>query len=124
MLINLSNHPSQNWSINQLSEARNLFGEVIDIPFPQIDPNGDEDYICAIADKYFLICKEKIENSSDTNSAVHLMGELNFLFVLANKFLKSGIKCVASTTERNSIEKNGVKISEFKFIRFREYKLC
>lgn len=124
MLINLSNHPSNNWSEKQIAEAKKLFGEIVDIPFPQINPAEDENYINSITDEYLLICKEKLKNTVKENSAVHLMGEFNFTFLLACKLLKAGIKCVSSTTERNAIEKDGVKVSEFKFVRFREYKLC
>lgn len=124
MLINLSNHPKSNWSAEQTSAANKLYDEIIDLPFPQIDPYADEDYINLITDEYFNICKEKLNNTKSENSAVHLMGELNFTFTLVCKLLKAGIKCVSSTTERNSVEKDGLKISNFKFVRFREYKLC
>jgi len=124
MLVNLSNHLSKNWPENQLVEAKKLFGRIEDIPFPNIDPSGDEDYIDSLADKYFKLCKEVIENSQDKVSAVHIMGEHNFTFSLVYKLLKAGIKCVASTTERKVQEVQNVKISEFTFIRFREYRLC
>ncbi|MBK8390607.1 MAG: hypothetical protein IPL23_15555 [Saprospiraceae bacterium] len=32
MLINLSNHPSANWSTNQITAA-SKYGDIIDIPF-------------------------------------------------------------------------------------------
>ena len=54
-------------------------------------------------------------------SAVHLMGEMNFTFSLVNKLKANGIKCVASTTVRETVEENGVKISKFKFVRYRSY---
>jgi hypothetical protein len=124
MLLNLSNHPSNSWSDIQIAEANKHFGQVVDIPFPHVDPNGDEHYICSLADLYFDICTEKLSNFPDENCAVHVMGELNFTFLLVSKLRNAGIKCIASTTERNAIEKNGLKISEFKFVRFREYTLC
>lgn len=33
----------------------------------------------------------------------------------------SGIRCVASTTARDVVEEGGVKVSKFRFVRFREY---
>lgn len=37
MFINHTNHPSQYWSDEQLAAAHQ-YGEVVDIPFPLIDP--------------------------------------------------------------------------------------
>lgn len=44
MLLNLSNHPSSLWCDEQIKAAETLFGEIVDLPFPQVDPNGDEAY--------------------------------------------------------------------------------
>lgn len=121
MLINLSNHPVENWSHKQLTEAKNLFGQVQDLPFPQINTIASEDEIKVIANKYTNICMEKLSLSQNEINAVHIMGELTFTFALVKKLLKQGIICVASTTERNSIETGGKKITEFRFVRFREY---
>ncbi|RME03015.1 MAG: TIGR02221 family CRISPR-associated protein, partial [Bacteroidetes bacterium] len=33
-LLNLSNHPTSSWTEAQMAEAKRLFGEVIDLPFP------------------------------------------------------------------------------------------
>ncbi|MGM9745877.1 MAG: CRISPR-associated protein [Paludibacteraceae bacterium] len=113
MFLNLSNHPSVLWSPEQLAAAG---GQVVDIPFPQVAPDGDEAYIESLADEYY----DKIKAMQGVTT-VHLMGEMNFTFALVTKLKASGIKCVASTTKRETIEENGVKISKFKFVRFREY---
>ena len=42
MFVNLSNHPSSNWTPEQISAAG---GNVVDLPFPQVLPDGDEAYI-------------------------------------------------------------------------------
>ena len=44
IFINFSNHPSDRWSNEQKKAALN-YGEIIDIPFPSVDSNGDESYI-------------------------------------------------------------------------------
>ncbi len=113
MLLNLSNHPSSNWTPEQLSAAG---GAVVDMPFPQVDPDGDEAYIENLADEYL----HKVL-AMDNISAVHIMGEMNFTFALVNKLKTAGVKCVASTTQRETTVENGLKISKFNFIRFREY---
>ena len=113
MLLNLSNHPSASWSPAQLAAAND---QVLDLPFPAVDPSGDEAYIESLADEY-------LANILSTKgvSAVHIMGEMNFTFALVNKLKANGIKCLASTTNRETVEENGVKISKFNFVRFREY---
>lgn len=113
MFLNLSNHPSVLWSPEQLAAAG---GQVVDMPFPQVAPDGDEAYIESLANEYLgKILK------MDTIEAVHVMGEMNFTFALVTKLKASGIKCVASTTKRETIEENGVKISKFQFVKFRKY---
>ena len=113
MLLNLSNHPSTSWTEPQLTAAGS---KVIDMPFPQVDPDGDETYIEQLAQEY---C-DKIVKMKDIET-VHLMGEMNFTFALVNKLKNNGFRCVASTTKRETVEENGIKISKFNFVRFREY---
>lgn len=112
MLINLSNHPSSAWSADQKAEYK----DIVDIPFPQIDPEGDGAYIDALVREYL----EKI-NQIKNISAVHVMGEFNFCYKIINELKARGIKCVASCTKRDTVEENGVKVSKFKFVQFREY---
>ncbi len=113
MLLNLSNHPSASWSESQLAAAG---GQVVDMLFPQVAPDGNETYIENLANEYL---RTILENKDI--SAVHVMGEMNFTFALVTRLKASGIKCVASTTQRETVEKDGVKISKFQFVRFREY---
>jgi hypothetical protein len=47
MIINLSNHPSANWTTEQLIVAK-TFGEIVDLPFPNTSLNGDETYMQVI----------------------------------------------------------------------------
>ena len=113
MFINLSNHPSASWSSAQLAAAG---GKVIDLDFPAVDPYGDEDYIEQLVNDYYnkIITFQGI-------TAVHIMGEMTFCYKLITKLKAHNIRCLASTTKRETVEENGVKISKFNFIRFREY---
>lgn len=120
MLINLSNHPSAKWPEAQLKAAVNLFGDVIDLPFPNIDPEWDTEHVQALAGEYAGMCSEMFTGGA--NNTVHIMGELTFThhFVLIAKTL--GINCIASTTSRE-VQTNdaGEKVSTFKFVKFRNY---
>ena len=115
MLINLSNHPYSKWSDLQKETAHRLYGEVMDMEFPHIDPEWSRDKVQELAEKY--LSKIKLMPPA----TIHLMGELIFCFVLAALLKSAGIPCVASTTQRVVEEVDGRKISTFTFVQFRPY---
>ncbi len=121
MLINLTNHPSAKWTEEQLEAAKSLFGTVVDLQFPNIPPDISTNDIIVIAIKYLQEIEKLLRNSSDPLNAVHIMGEMVFTYHLVNLLKKHDIVAVASTTERIVEEENGVKVSKFKFVKFREY---
>jgi hypothetical protein len=118
MLLNLSNHPSNKWPENQLAAA-SIFGDIKDLPFPNIPPNASKEDVESLAQEYL----EQIKNiASQQQLTVHLMGELTFCFALVQLLKQEGIPCVASTTERLVVEaEDGTKTSQFKFVQFRSY---
>jgi hypothetical protein len=117
MFINFTNHPSENWSEKQLTAARR-YGEIVDLSFPIIEPTFTKEDI-------LLLVKESsdvILGIKDDDTVVHVMGEMTFTYNLVNALKELGITCLASTTERNTVmTPDGKKISEFKFVQFREY---
>ena len=116
MFINLTNHPSENWSEEQLTAARK-YGEIVDISFPVIEPFFTKAEVDELAD----ITVEEIKNL-DNNPVVHVMGEMTFTYAIVKRLKARGISCVASTTERLvRMTPDGKKVSEFKFVQFREY---
>lgn len=120
MLINLTNHPLEQWSTSQLNAAE-LYGECIDMPFPAIDAEADEEYIDRLSDEYLHKIKE-IAKREASEITVHLMGEMTFTLLLVTKLIKADIPCIASTSVRQSKEiGNGQKEITFKFVRFRNY---
>lgn len=121
MLINLSNHPSSNWSEKQLNAAKRKFGEVIDLSFPHISPYSSTEQVKNKARKYVKDILSIIKDSKDRTNAVHLMGEFTFVFHLVSMLKKKKIPVVASTTQRLVEEKQGKKIVSFNFVRIREY---
>jgi hypothetical protein len=120
MFINFTNHPSKNWSREQ-TDAASAYGEIRDMPFPDVDPNGDEDYIEALADEYVT----KI--TAQKPAAVLCQGEMTLAFSVASILSsKRGITALSACSERVVTEANGadgttVKRAEFKFTRFRKY---
>ncbi len=123
MLINLSNHPISTWDGNQIQAARQ-YGSLVDRPFPAIDPMASEEEIEQLANQHFRQIMEDFSSSDEEKSAVHLMGELTFCFALVARLQRAGITCLASTTQRQTIDHpDGSKTTRFGFVRFREYPL-
>ena len=116
MFINLSNHPSEGWSEEQLATAQQI-GEIVDIHFPNIEPTFTKSMVNSLAD----ITVDTI-TALGKDVVVHIMGEMTFTYAVVSRLKALGITCLASTTERNTITApDGKKISEFKFVQFREY---
>lgn len=116
MFINLSNHPSDGWSEEQLAAAQK-YGEVVDIHFPNIEPSFTSSMVNSLAEitvDTIIVLGEDI--------AVHVMGEMTFTYAVVSRLKARGIRCVASTTERHvKMTADGQKVSEFCFVQFREY---
>lgn len=120
-LINLSNHPSSTWNNEQIQAAAEQFGEVVDVPFPDIDPQWNAEQIEQLADEYLLKI-EKMAVEHQTKPTVHLMGEYTFCFALVRKLQTIGINCVVSTSQRQAtINPDGTKTIAFNFVQFRPY---
>jgi len=121
MLINLSNHPYAQWNEEQ-KRASETFGDCVDLPFPSIDPDGDEEYIVRMAEEYYQKIVQFVETEPNVKVTVHLMGEMTFLYALLEKLKQNNIRCIASTTQRKGIDLgNGRKDIQFQFVRFRYY---
>lgn len=120
IFINYSNHPSDNWSSEQLTAAKEYGEEMVDLPFAQIDPEASEESISKIAESETA---KLLNLTAGKNATVHIMGEMPLTFALVKRLQARGVRCVASTTERCVKESdNGVKESIFRFVRFREYE--
>lgn len=119
MFVNVSNHLSYKWGLKQRQDAME-FGDIVDIPFPEINPYWSSAEIDDLVDKYY----EQILGIE--NPVVMLQGEYLFTYRLINKLKSVGIKVVASCSDRRTIEyidENGytARRSEFEFVNFKEY---
>ena len=126
MLINLSNHPLKTWSDQQKQEAEQQFGRIVDLQFPAIAPESDLDEINKIAEEYVDICLKQIAQEKQTSQqkAIHVMGEMTFVYQFVKMMSELGVVCVASTTRRIVVtEEQNEKTSKFEFVRFRPYSL-
>lgn len=119
LLINLSNHPFSQWKEEQLCAARE-YGDIMDMPFPQVNPDATAEEVNSIADD--LVDKIKVLGD-DNDVVVHVMGEMGLTYKIVRKLGFLGIRCVCSTSYRVvKDQEDGRKIVEFHFERFRDYE--
>ena len=123
MLINLSNHPTAVWTTKQLEAARELYGRVEDMDFPQINPSASTEEVVAIATEFAERAVEQFRREHGSHSnAVHVMGEMCFVYAFVDACRRMGVACVASTTRRSTaLTPGGAKTSVFEFVGFRRY---
>ncbi len=117
--INFTNHPSSCWGTEQLAAARQ-YGEIVDIPFPAVDPEASAEEINALADVSIV----KIRRYEDP--VVLVQGEFTLVFAVVERLKMMGIKAVAACAVREvteSVMEDGTpsKTVIFRFCRFREY---
>ena len=97
VFVNFSNHSSGKWSKEQMEAARE-YGDVIDVPFPNLVGGLDEDDIKKIGE-------ESINRIMEYNpTTVMCQGEFTLTFYVVGELMKKGITCVAACTKRVSKE--------------------
>ena len=121
VFVNFSNHMSAEWSVEQIEAAKKLVPNctIIDIPFPSVSGEADQDQIHAIAE-------ESVSRILDLcPSVVMCQGEFGVCWNVTSELKKRKIKTVYSCSERCAVEKKAgdrvEKVSVFRFVRFREY---
>lgn len=119
MLINHTNHPSARWSEEQIAAARS-YGEVVDVPFPDVPPVWSSEDVAALAEKQAarILAMEP--------AAVLCQGEFCYTFALVARLKAAGIPVLAACSERVVRERedeagNVVRESRFAFVQFRAY---
>lgn len=119
VFLNLSNHPSEDWSAIQVFSAQD-YGKICDWAFPQVDSALNPIDVDSLAEG---IKSEILNEYAGCDLTIHVMGEMTMTYALVSKLKSCGIRCVASCTERvSSVDpETGVKSSIFKFEGFREY---
>lgn len=122
MLLNLSNHPSTKWGDKQKQTAIEEYGNIEDMPFPNVLPSASSDDIKILAAGYVKQIRQLAKAEVNQPFALHIMGEMTLTFRIIKLLKKSKITCVASTTFRDTIDHpDGSKTFKFEFIQFRAY---
>lgn len=120
--INYTNHPSANWSEAQ-RQAAQLYGEIMDMDFPEIKPQWDEEQVASLA------CQQAEEIIAQKPVAVLVQGEFTFSYALISLLQQAGIRVLAACSQRctESVineKQETIRRSVFKFVRFRQYLSC
>ena len=120
MLINCTNHPYEIWNEPQ-RKAAGVYGEVVDLPFPQIAPEATLEEIREIVNRY------AVEIESKKPEAVLAAGEFTCLFMLVDRLLMDGVEvlCTCSrriTEEEKKPDGSNEKKTHFYFEGFRRYE--
>lgn len=120
--INYTNHPSANWSEAQ-RQAAQLYGDIIDMDFPEIEPHWDEEQVASLA------CQQAEKIIAQKPVAVLVQGEFTFSYMLISLLLQADIKVLAACSQRctESVineKQETIRRSIFKFVRFRQYLSC
>ena len=120
MFLNITNHKSSMWQKKQI-EAANVYGEIIDYPFTEINPYSTTEDISRLTRKTV----SKIIAMKP--AACLIAGEWSLTFQLVDGLLKAGIKVLAACSERKTIEQKNTdgtltKTAQFDFVQFREYQ--
>ena len=121
MFVNFSNHPHDKWDERQLKAALE-YGDVIDIPFPNVDADASEEDILELAKAYSSKILEVVGN----DGAAMVQGEFTLVYAVINLLKENSIKVLSACSERDVTEitdeaGNTIRKSIFVFKRFREY---
>lgn len=112
--INFTNHPSDKWEPEQRQDALK-YGEIIDMPFPEVDAEADEAVVNEIASFYV---RKILELQPD---AVLCQGEFCLTFQVVTMLKAQGITVLAACSKREVKVYGNKKETVFKFVRFRKY---
>ena len=120
VFVNCSNHPSKNWGMQQL-EAAHKYGEVVDVPFPAVNPDISEADLEKLAQRVL----ERILSMQP--QAVMCQGEFTLTHLLVSRLMKEGIVVLSACSTRDVVEKVSEdgkveKLAVYDFSGFRTYR--
>ena len=127
MLINLSNHPSEKWTADQIKAASKLYGEVRDLPFPAVPTMAGPEDVAAMADEYVAKAFAMRDECADDSHAFAVMvqGEFTLTYAIVKRFKEAGVTVVSAVSDRvvseQVVDGEVRKTTIFRFAGFREY---
>lgn len=125
LFINVSNHPSSTWSVEQKQAALKGGRCLIDIPFPNVSPTATRKDIRDMGYELISTIDDTIANygGSESTATITIVGEFSLTIFVVTKLriLLPGLTIVVATSERNTvINEDGSKTIRFEFVQFRQ----
>lgn len=115
-LYNISNHMTLKWSPEMLDAAHKIGESIVDVPYPRIPTDADDEEVRYIAAEF--LGKLGIPGGAP----VYIQGEMSSLFAMVNMLQETGHDCYTATSERRVWEQeDGTTVRRFEFVRFRKY---
>ena len=115
MFINISNQPNCEWDTYQYGKAR-TFGEIRDIPFPEVPATATGDEVKKMAEEVF-INSGGLQILNTELDVILCQGESSLMWHIVNLFKNEGFKCVVPCYDEERATSNR---TQFKFVQFRE----
>lgn len=118
VFLNFSNHPGSLWGPEQKTAA-GQFGQIEDLPFPQVPADMSSEAVRRLADEY---AEQILSRKPD---CVLCQGEFCLSWHVIARLKEAGVRVVAACSDRVAEEVYGEtgteKKSVFRFVQFREY---
>ncbi len=119
MVVNLTNHPHEQWSPTQKLAAQK-WGDIVDLAFPFVSPDASYDDVQVLARN----CFHKIQALAP--ECVICQGEMTLTYALVSLLKHAGFFVVAACSERHVTEEvmedqSTRKTAYFQFVTFRPY---
>ena len=130
MFVNFTNHPSGSWSAAQRRAAQ-VYGEILDLPFPDVPPTLSAAEVAALADEWAarilalrpacVLCQGEM---TLTTRVVRLLSIFPFSSIQYQGV--RGVPVVAACSARCAASRTDAdgcthRQTEFRFVQFREY---
>lgn len=119
--VNFTNHSSAKWAPSQVAAAKE-YGDIIDVPFPMVNPAATKEEIQELAEKS---AQDILEQHP---TLVMAQGEFTLTFAVVKKLQQKGVKCAVACTRRRTDEEvqqlaaaGLTREGMFEFMGFREY---
>lgn len=132
ILVNISNHPSERWCESQ----RMGWDKILDVPFPEIDPNWDvNEVIHGPVTEIMLRLGEIARDYAGNELYLHIAGEWTTVYLVLEVLREAAQfgedwRLVWPASSRkveeavDPVSGATVKRAVFEFVRWREVPLC
>ncbi|KAA0259936.1 MAG: hypothetical protein EDM75_07390 [Chlorobiota bacterium] len=123
ILINYTNHPSAKWTGDQAAAAFEKWSSVIDIPFPQVEPEWNEADVTACFDLFLSEVQGRLTSLgvAESDAEFLIMGEFRYTFYAVRTLKERGHRVYAHAGKREVEVVDNKSIYTFRFGRFVEY---